>query len=51
MLDKAHKAENLLFQWVSGDGAYGDAHEFRKFVRDMGKWYCLKYIVTPMLDG
>ena len=42
MLDKAHKTGNLLFQWVSGDGAYGDAHEFRKFVKDMVKWYCFE---------
>jgi len=42
MLDKAHKAGSLLFQWVSGDGAYGDAHEFRKHVQDMEKWYCFE---------
>jgi SRSO17 transposase len=42
MLDKAHKAGSLLFQWVSGDGAYGDAHEFRRHVQDMEKWYCFE---------
>ena len=42
MLDKAHKAGSLLFQWVSGDSAYGDAHEFRKHVQDMEKWYCFE---------
>ena len=42
MLDKAHKRGHMLFQWVSGDGAYGDAHEFRKFVEGMGKWYCFE---------
>jgi SRSO17 transposase len=42
MLDKAHKRGHLLFQWVSGDGAYGDAHEFRKHVQDMEKWYCFE---------
>ncbi|MDP2969787.1 MAG: IS701 family transposase [Deltaproteobacteria bacterium] len=42
MLEKAHKRQHLLFQWVSGDGAYGDAHEFRKFVDALGKWYCFE---------
>lgn len=42
MLDKAHKTGHLLFQWVSGDAAYGDAHEFRKHVQDMEKWYCFE---------
>jgi SRSO17 transposase len=42
MLDKAHKSGHLLFQWVSGDGAYGDAHEFRRHVQDMEKWYCFE---------
>jgi len=42
MLDKAHKSGHLLFQWVSGDSAYGDSHEFRKHVHDMEKWYCFE---------
>ena len=39
MLDIAHESGYLLFQWVSGDCAYGDAHEFRKHVAEMGEWY------------
>jgi SRSO17 transposase len=42
MLDKANEGGHLLFQWVSGDCAYGDAHEFRKHVASMGKWYCFE---------
>jgi SRSO17 transposase len=42
MLDKAKERGHLLFQWVSGDCAYGDAHEFRKYVTEMGKWYCFE---------
>lgn len=42
MLDKVRKSDNLSFQWVGGDSAYGDAREFRKFVQDMGKWYCFE---------
>ncbi len=42
MLEKAHRKGWLLFQWVTGDGAYGDAHEFRKFVDTLGKWYCFE---------
>jgi SRSO17 transposase len=42
MLDRANERGHLLFQWVSGDCAYGDAHEFRKHVAGMGKWYCFE---------
>ena len=42
MLDRAHERGHLLFQWVSGDCAYGDAHEFRKHVAELGKWYCFE---------
>jgi SRSO17 transposase len=42
MLDMAGERGHLLFQWVSGDCAYGDAHEFRKHVAGMGKWYCFE---------
>jgi len=42
MLDSANESGHLLFQWVSGDCAYGDAHEFRKHVAGMGKWYCFE---------
>ena len=42
MLGRAHERGHLLFQWVSGDCAYGDAHEFRKHIAEMGKWYCFE---------
>jgi len=42
MLDRANERGHLLFQWVSGDCAYGDAHEFRKHIAGMGKWYCFE---------
>ena len=42
MLDRAHERGLMLFQWVSGDCAYGDAHEFRKHVAELGKWYCFE---------
>jgi len=42
MLDRAKERGHLLFQWVSGDCAYGDAHEFRKHIAGMGKWYCFE---------
>ncbi len=46
MLDIAHERGNLLFQWVSGDCACGDAYEFRKHVAEMGRGgECLLAIV------
>lgn len=42
MLDRARERGHLLFQWVTGDCAYGDAHELRKYVAEMGKWYCFE---------
>jgi SRSO17 transposase len=42
MLRRAHETRHLLYQWVTGDGAYGASHELRQAVGDMGKWYCFE---------
>jgi SRSO17 transposase len=42
MLKAAHQNGHLLFQWVTGDGAYGESHELRRTVEAMGKWYCFE---------
>ena len=42
MLERAHERGHLFFQWVSGDSAYGDAHEFRRRVAALDKWYCFE---------
>lgn len=42
MLKEAHGSGRLLFQWVTGDGAYGESHELRRTVEAMSKWYCFE---------
>lgn len=42
MLRAAQARGHLLFQWVTGDGAYGECHELRRTVEALGKWYCFE---------
>lgn len=42
MLQGAHTAGDLPYQWVTADAAYGDSHDFRQAVTGLGKWYCFE---------
>lgn len=42
MLRAAHKAGHLQFGWVTGDAAYGDHHDLRDLVEELGKLYCFE---------
>ncbi len=42
MLQGAHDAGHLPYQWVTGDAAYGDSHDLRQAVTELGKWYCFE---------
>ena len=42
MLQEANKNGHLLYQWVTGDSAYGECHELRRIVEAMNKWYCFE---------
>jgi SRSO17 transposase len=42
MLRAAHQAGHLPFRWVTGDAAYGDHHDLRDLVEELGKLYCLE---------
>jgi SRSO17 transposase len=42
MLDTVDAAGHVAYRWVTGDAAYGDAHDVRQAVADRGKWYCFE---------
>jgi len=42
MLKQATQLGHLWYQWVSGDSAYGESHDFRNLVASLGKWYCFE---------
>lgn len=42
MVRQAHDAGHLPFHWVSGDAAYGDSHDLRALVDELGCWYCFE---------
>jgi SRSO17 transposase len=40
MLRKITKAGHLPYRWVTADADYGDHHDLRQAVADLGAWYC-----------
>lgn len=42
MLDGIRERDELPYQWVTADAAYGDSHEMRGLVTEQGKWYCFE---------
>ncbi len=42
MLQAAHGAGHLQYQWVTGDAAYGDRHDLRQLVEKLEKLYCFE---------
>jgi SRSO17 transposase len=57
MLQEAHRNGHLLFQWVTGDAAYGECHELRRTIDAMNKWYCFEvassaqvWLEKPLLE-
>lgn len=57
MLQEADGNGHLLFQWVTGDAAYGECHQLRRTVDAMNKWYCFEvsssaqvWLEKPLLE-
>ena len=57
MLQEADRNGHLLFQWVTGDAAYGECHQLRRTVDAMNKWYCFEvsssaqvWLEKPLLE-
>jgi SRSO17 transposase len=57
MLQEANRNGHLLFQWVTGDAAYGECHQLRRTVDAMNKWYCFEvsssaqvWLEKPLLE-
>ena len=42
MVRNASAAGHLPFRWVTGDAAYGDSHDLRSLVTELGRWYCFE---------
>jgi len=40
MLREITKAGHLPYRWVTADADYGDHHDLRQAVADLGAWYC-----------
>jgi SRSO17 transposase len=46
LLGGIHAAGVLPFGWVTADAAYGDCHDLRQLVEELGKWYCVEVSST-----
>ena len=46
LLRGIHAAGVLPFGWVTADAAYGDCHDLRQLVDDLGRWYVLEVSST-----
>lgn len=42
MLRAAIGHGNLPCQWVTADAAYGESHDLRSLVSELGRWYCFE---------
>lgn len=42
MVRSAIDAGHLAVRWVTGDAAYGDSHDLRTLVTELGRWYCFE---------
>jgi SRSO17 transposase len=42
MLRQTTEFGHLPYRWATGDADYGDNHDLRQAVEDLGKWYCFE---------
>ncbi len=42
MLLAATQAGNLPYRWVTADAGYGESHDLRREVAELGRWYCFE---------